>query len=133
MSCCSKCSHMDSLLCSGAEDYREVKRVSDSVLGVPSQCIVKSKAGIGGYGPPRGRPQYCANLAMKINQKLGGVNCKIVGGPNIGLPIIGQKPFIIFGADVTHPTSFNENEPSVAAVVASMDRCTVHACKRTWQ
>ncbi|CAD7705067.1 unnamed protein product [Ostreobium quekettii] len=114
----------------GAEDYKEVKRISDSVLGVPSQCLVKTKAGIGGYGPPRGRPQYCANLAMKINQKLGGVNCKIVGGPNVGLPIIGQKPFIIFGADVTHPTSFNESEPSVAAVVASMDRYVSHFASR---
>lgn len=94
--------------------------MSDSQLGIPSQCFVKSKAGIGSQ--PKGRLQYCANLAMKINQKLGGVNCKIVGGPNVGLPIIGQKPFIIFGADVTHPTSFNESEPSVAAVVASMDK-----------
>jgi hypothetical protein len=38
------------------------------------------------------------------------------------MPVIGSKPFMLLGADVTHPTSRSESEPSVAAVVASMDR-----------
>lgn len=29
---------------------------------------------------------------------------------------------MIFGADVTHPTSFNEADPSIAAICASYDR-----------
>jgi hypothetical protein len=38
------------------------------------------------------------------------------------VPVVGNKPFMIFGADVTHPTSFNESDPSIAAVCASYDR-----------
>ena len=46
----------------------------------------------------RGRPQYCANVAMKINAKLDGVNS--------GLPVDILKtvmpwtndPYIVFGA-----------------------------------
>ena len=57
----------------GAELYKEVKRASDSFLGIVSQCFVTRKASIG-VPMVRGRPQYCANLAMKINAKLGGKN-----------------------------------------------------------
>ena len=48
-----------------AELYKEVKRASDSFLGVPSQCFVTRKASIG-VPAPRGRPQYCSNIAMKV-------------------------------------------------------------------
>ena len=57
----------------GAELYKEVKRASDSFLGIVSQCFVTRKASIG-VPNIRGRPQYCANLAMKINAKIGGKN-----------------------------------------------------------
>lgn len=40
----------------------------------------------------------------------------------IAVPVVGTMPFMIFGADVTHPTSFNETDPSIAAVCASYDR-----------
>lgn len=40
----------------------------------------------------------------------------------MAVPVVGRMPFMIFGADVTHPTSFNENDPSIAAVCASYDR-----------
>ena len=39
----------------GQQLYREVKQASDSMLGVPSQCVVAKKAGIG--FPARGRSQ----------------------------------------------------------------------------
>lgn len=58
---------------------------------------------------------------MKINHKCGGVNTKVAGKVSDVFPVIGRKPFIVFGADVTHPGGFDESEPSVAAVVASMD------------
>jgi eukaryotic translation initiation factor 2C len=45
----------------GAELYKEVKRASDSHIGVPSQCFVTRKASIG-VPQARGRPQYCSNL-----------------------------------------------------------------------
>ena len=40
----------------------------------------------------------------------------------MSIPVVGNTPFMIFGADVTHPTSFNEADPSIAAVCASVDR-----------
>lgn len=39
----------------GQQLYKEVKQASDSMLGVPSQCVVAKKAGIG--FPARGRAQ----------------------------------------------------------------------------
>lgn len=60
--------------------YSEVKRVTDMELGIPSQCVVKAKAGVAANEVPRGRAQYTANVAMKINSKLDGVNVRLLGG-----------------------------------------------------
>jgi hypothetical protein len=38
------------------------------------------------------------------------------------VPVVGTIPFMVFGADVTHPTSFHLDDPSIAAVTASYDR-----------
>ena len=47
----------------------EIKRLSDTVFKVPSQCIVCSKMmKMIGKG-------YASNIAQKINAKLGGKNC----------------------------------------------------------
>ena len=48
---------------SSTELYKDVKRATDSFLGVPSQCFQPAKAAIG--VPPKrgdGRQQYCANV-----------------------------------------------------------------------
>ncbi|PRW57108.1 argonaute 1 [Chlorella sorokiniana] len=102
----------------GQQLYKEVKQASDSMLGVPSQCVVAKKAGIG--FPARGRPQYCANVAMKVNAKLDGCNVRLSEGMPQLAPPIGARPFMVFGADVTHPMG-GEDMPSIAAVVGSMD------------
>ncbi|KAK9852837.1 hypothetical protein WJX84_011569 [Apatococcus fuscideae] len=103
-----------------AELYKEVKRATDSYQGIPSQCFVADKAGIAGR-PKQGnaRAQYCANLAMKINAKLGGRNWSLLRQCEI--PSIASEPFMVLGADVSHPTGFSNSEPSIAAVVGSMD------------
>jgi hypothetical protein len=49
--------------------YREAKFLSDVKIGVPSQCVVARNAGIGCM--PKRRDQYCGNLVLKINAKLG--------------------------------------------------------------
>jgi eukaryotic translation initiation factor 2C len=49
--------------------YREAKFLSDVKIGIPSQCIVARNAGIGCM--PKRRDQYCSNLVLKINAKLG--------------------------------------------------------------
>ena len=54
----------------------QVKLSSDVHLGVPSQCVVSTNAGIG-RRLQRPRDQYIANVALKVNAKLGGVNSVI--------------------------------------------------------
>ena len=57
----------------GAELYKEVKRATDSSLGIPSQCVVASKAGIQ-YGPPaKPRVQYCAKYDPAVLHFLSNV------------------------------------------------------------
>ena len=87
--------------------------------------VVMVIGGCSGAGSqPRNRLQYLANLAMKINHKVGGVNTQIMTSIASAFPVLGlnkKRPFIVFGADVTHPSTFDTTEPSVGAVVASMD------------
>jgi len=54
---------------------------SDAALGLPSQCLVATSAGVGAGVTPRGRLQYCSNLVLSINAKLGGVNHRLAGDP----------------------------------------------------
>jgi hypothetical protein len=67
---------------SGESPYALVKQAGDSALGIRTQCFAADKAGIGRNArPPKGRLQYCANVAMKINTKMGGVNVKLLDDP----------------------------------------------------
>eukprot|EP00884_Botryococcus_braunii_P008833 jgi/Botrbrau1/17951/Bobra.50_1s0045.3 len=99
----------------GAALYEEVKRQADSRLGIISQCLVISK-----FTKAAGFPQYCANVALKVNAKLGGTN-HILDSPSygVGWNVAKEKnmPFILIGADVTHPSSLKD--PSIAAVCCS--------------
>ncbi|XP_023738698.1 protein argonaute 5 [Lactuca sativa] len=65
--------------------------------------------------------QYFENVAMKINVKVGGRNSVLAAALANRLPYITERPTIIFGADVTHPSPGEDSSPSIAAVVASMD------------
>ncbi|OQS06197.1 Argonaute2 (AGO2), partial [Thraustotheca clavata] len=64
---------------------------------------------------------YIANLLLKVNTKIGGVNT-VCRDP---LPKLDQAPTIVFGADVTHPSPMDKTRPSVAAIVASVDKKAV--------
>lgn len=106
----------------GKEMYKAIKTESDSQLGIPSQCFVAEKAGVGQGARSRGQFQYIANLAMKINAKLQGVNCKLCPVRDSKCPISSQDfAYMIIGADVTHPQTHSSSDPSVAALVASTD------------
>lgn len=105
------------------ELYRGTKIASDAMLGVASQCVVSTNAAFDNDNPhDKRRDQYCSNVAMKINTKIGGAVCRLAGDPSKILPVIGNSDFMIMGADVTHPTSRDNNEPSIAGVVGSLDR-----------
>lgn len=90
--------------------YGEVKRITDCNIGRPSQCIVSKNVG-------RPSKQYCANVCLKINVKMGGVNSSL----GSQLPYVSDVPTIVFGADVTHPSAGDTNRRSIASVVASVD------------
>jgi len=93
--------------------YDCVKFVCDCQLGVPNICNIGSK-----FSKEKGQMQYFANVAMKFNQKLGGVNHTVELSKLA--PLDAQT--IVFGIDVTHPSpGSNEQAPSIAGVVASVD------------
>lgn len=93
--------------------YDAIKYVCDCQLGIPNICNIGQK-----FSKERGQPQYFANVAMKFNQKLGGVN-HIVDAKQMS-PLDPQT--ILFGIDVTHPSpGSSDTAPSIAGVVASVD------------
>ncbi|KAI4374454.1 hypothetical protein MLD38_012447 [Melastoma candidum] len=94
--------------------YGDLKRICETDLGLVSQCCLtkhvfkKSK-------------QYLANVALKINVKVGGRNTVLIDAVSRCIPLVSDLPTIIFGADVTHPHPGEDSSPSIAAVVASQD------------
>ncbi|CAK4082543.1 unnamed protein product [Aphanomyces euteiches] len=94
-----------------AQNYGDLKRASDILYGIPSQMMLSRH-----FVKPS--VSYISTLLLKVNTKLGGRNtvCKDA------LPRISTEPTIIFGADVSHPSPMDTTRPSIAAVVASMDR-----------
>lgn len=105
----------------GAALYKQIKQSSDSDLGIPSQCVVARAAGIG-VREPRGQLQYIANVAMKVNSKLGGHNVELSkeSFSKLPLPDFARKPYIVLGADVNHAAPGSQS-PSIAALVGSLD------------
>jgi len=99
--------------------YNLVKYQGDIVHGIHTVCVVGSKfngpSNKGGYDL-----QYFANVALKINLKMGGVN---QGLDAEKLDIVSQGKTMIVGIDVTHPSpGSTETAPSVAGVVASINK-----------
>lgn len=90
--------------------YGDIKRCSDTIVGLPSQCMLLK------YIRYHSK-HYCANLCLKINVKLGGVNSSL----GRQLRFIVERPTMVFGADVTHTGAGEDDKPSVAAIVGSMD------------
>jgi hypothetical protein len=66
------------------------------------------------------KDQYFANLALKFNAKLGGVN-HIPSG--ISVEKLRTQGAMLVGADVTHPGSSSiQGTPSIVAVVATVGK-----------
>ncbi|KAI0529001.1 hypothetical protein KFK09_001546 [Dendrobium nobile] len=94
--------------------YGNLKRICETQIGLVSQCCLVK------YVFKRSRA-YLANVALKINVKVGGTNTELGDNLSKFLPVVENKPTIIFGADVTHPQPGDVSSPSIAAVVASQD------------
>ncbi|CAI9766500.1 unnamed protein product [Fraxinus pennsylvanica] len=94
--------------------YGDLKRICETDLGIVSQCCLQKHV----Y---KMNKQYLANVALKINVKVGGRNTVLVDAISRRIPLVSDRPTIIFGADVTHPHPGEDSSPSIAAVVASQD------------
>ncbi|RWR90514.1 Argonaute/Dicer protein [Cinnamomum micranthum f. kanehirae] len=95
--------------------YGDLKRICETDLGVVSQCCLTKHVN------KSNKQQYLANVALKINVKVGGRNTVLVDALSRRIPLVSDRPTIIFGADVTHPHPGEDSSPSIAAVVASQD------------
>ncbi|KAF2940683.1 hypothetical protein DAI22_03g292100 [Oryza sativa Japonica Group] len=94
--------------------YGRIKRICETEVGVITQCCAPKSLQKGGK-------QYLENLALKMNVKVGGRNTVLEDALHKKIPILTDRPTIVFGADVTHPSPGEDASPSIAAVVASMD------------
>ncbi|KAI4326460.1 hypothetical protein MLD38_031773 [Melastoma candidum] len=94
--------------------YGDLKRICETDLGIVSQCCLATQV-------LKKTKQYLANLALKINVKVGGRNTVLVDALSRRIPLVSDRPTIIFGSDVTHPPPGEDSSPSIAAVVASQD------------
>ena len=120
-----------------ADVYSMAKHVFDNLLKLPSQvALQRTISGRGPNDPPN--PMSIKQLLLKINTKLAGINVAtfndymgvIQRENNYGDRLretvnkytdIFRKPFMVFGADVTHPDPGDHGKPSIAAVVGSLN------------
>ncbi|KAJ8426313.1 hypothetical protein Cgig2_007836 [Carnegiea gigantea] len=94
--------------------YGKIKRICETELGIISQCCKPRNAA-------KLSKQYLENVALKINVKAGGSNSVLLDAIQRNIPLLTDRPTIVFGADVTHAAPGEDSCASIAAVVASMD------------
>ncbi|KAI5309807.1 hypothetical protein KEM55_002361, partial [Ascosphaera atra] len=101
--------------------YAQIKQLCDVKYGIQNICVVaQTIAGIARKGGAMGMAQYWANVSMKFNMKLGGVNHIVDEMRN---NIIAEGKTMLLGLDVTHPSpGSSESTPSIAAMVGSIDK-----------
>ncbi|GJE99955.1 Piwi-domain-containing protein [Phanerochaete sordida] len=103
------------VLLTTADIYSGLKRLCDMSLGLQTVCMQLDKA-----RRPERQDQYFANVALKVNIKLGGMNHVL--DPEICMRWLKEKKTMLVGIDVTHPAPTSlKGTPSIVAVVASVD------------
>ncbi|KAG6500309.1 hypothetical protein ZIOFF_040152 [Zingiber officinale] len=61
------------------------------------------------------------SFAAILDDHVGGRDTVLVDALSRRIPLVRDRPTIIFGADVTHPHPGEDSSPSIAVVVASQD------------
>ncbi|KAG1743892.1 ribonuclease H-like domain-containing protein, partial [Suillus lakei] len=105
--------------------YPSVKCICDVEFRIHSVTIVLNKV-----LKNKGLQQYYANVTLKLNQKLRGINHTLDAGSTHWLTM---KSMMLVGMDVTHPEPASKaGTPSIAAVIATIDKTFVqcHASLR---
>lgn len=100
----------------GTDIYTAIKHFGDITMGVATQCLKSSRCF-------RAKPQYYANVSLKLNVKLGGINT-IPDPPSAPFLTDPNNPTIVMGADVIHPAPGSEGRPSFTSLVANVDSDT---------
>ncbi|GKF93555.1 argonaute 2-like protein [Tanacetum coccineum] len=92
--------------------YERLKWVSKAKIGVLTQCCLSENAN-------KSTSQFLANLCLKINVKLLGINVKL----HYPFPHFSDDDnFMFISADVSHPDELKRlSYSSVAAVVGSVN------------
>ncbi|KAF8268490.1 argonaute-like protein [Lactarius quietus] len=106
----------------GNDIYRSVKFFGDVANGIPTQCMKSSKCF-------SAKQQYYANITLKINVKLGGINLipESRDAPFLTDP---ANPTMVMGGDITHPPPGNRGRPSFTSLVGSIDANAVQYASR---
>lgn len=102
-----------------AQLFSRIKYLADVKYGIHTLCIQPKFDSKTRRMQLNTGPYYLANLALKINLKLGGVNHQLMRETTA---LMGKTMFI--GVDVTHPTGSEASSkaPSIACVVANVDQ-----------
>ncbi|KAJ3529107.1 hypothetical protein NM688_g7899 [Phlebia brevispora] len=98
------------------ELYTAIKHFGDVEVGIPTQCMKATKC-------TGANKQYYANVCLKVNVKLGGINT-VPDPRSVAILTDPHNPTIVMGADVIHPAAHSEGRPSFAALVANVDSDT---------
>lgn len=114
-----------------AVSYERLKRNMECRYGIVSQskllpelCTQKltRELVLQGAHVRNAQPQYCSNVSMKINAKLGGSTSRVaiekIGGPS---EFFSRYNTMVIGADVSHPSP-GSPQGSTAALTMSMDK-----------
>jgi len=93
--------------------YERMKKNADCRWACLSQMMIIDHV-------RKAQPQYCSNVAMKVNAKLGGITSRIPGAtPNASA--FFKVPTMMVGVDVSHPAP-GSNAASMAAICCSIDK-----------
>ena len=120
-----------------SEIYAMAKHKLDNESQLASQVVLQRTISGRGPGQPP-NPMSINQLLLKINTKLSGINVRtfqnymdiISQTGNYGETFVQvakqyqdifREPFMVFGADVTHPEPGEHGKPSIAAVIGSLN------------
>lgn len=95
--------------------YERMKKNADCRWACLSQMMIIDHV-------RRAQPQYCSNVAMKVNAKLGGITSRIPGpAPKPDSSAFLKVPTMMIGVDVSHAAP-GSNAASMAAICCSTDK-----------
>jgi len=99
--------------------YSYIKHITDLELRVVSQCFK-----VGNYR--KNNPKVVENLLLKINGKINGMNNSSLHYPDLNKEVnistlFEKEKIMVMGCDVNHPGVVDHLNPSMVAVVGSVD------------